>query len=69
MSFQLLVAQNKQLVEHKADFEMDGRKMLHWHQLAYVLPGELQTDSWQQCDQENLGRQREVIQPQEPGRV
>jgi len=35
MAFKLLVAQNKQLVEHKADFEMGGRKMLFKDQLAY----------------------------------
>jgi len=35
MASQLLVAQKKQLVEHKADFEKDGRKMLIKNQLAY----------------------------------
>jgi len=35
MAFKLLVAQNQQLVEHQADFAMDGRKMLFKDQLAY----------------------------------
>jgi len=35
MAFQLLVTQDKQLVDHKADFDMVGRKMLFQDQLAY----------------------------------
>jgi hypothetical protein len=35
MAAQLSLAQKKQLVEHKADFEKDGRKMPIKDQVAY----------------------------------
>jgi len=65
MASQLLVAQKEQLVEHKADFEEDGRKMLFKDQLAYCQENSEQSVHEQQCDQQNLGKQRVVVKPLE----
>jgi hypothetical protein len=63
MATKLSIAQKKQLVEHKANFEKDGGKMPFKDQLAYCQKNFNESPS--STDQQNLVREREVVEPQE----
>jgi len=59
LASQLLVAQKKQLVEHKADLMKDGQKMSFKDQLAYCQENFQQSPSSRAL--QNLGRQGETV--------